>query len=101
MGFSQLHLNKNTSLQVTKTKLDSLQRAGVELMIHMCPNCHIQYDRYQPVIEKEYGVEYDMVHMNIAQFVALSMGADPPYKVCGFQTHSVPLEGFLEKAGII
>jgi heterodisulfide reductase subunit B len=100
MGFSQLHLNKNTSLQVTKTKLDSLQRAGVELMIHMCPNCHIQYDRYQPVIEKELGVEYDMVHMNIAQFVALSMGADP-YKVCGFQTHSVPLEGFLEKAGII
>jgi heterodisulfide reductase subunit B len=49
----------------------------------MCPNCHIQYDRYQPVIEKEYGVEYDMVHMNIAQLVALSMGADP-YKVCGF-----------------
>jgi heterodisulfide reductase subunit B len=41
-----------------------------------------------------------MVHMNIAQFVALSMGADP-YKVCGFQTHSVPLEEFLEKNGII
>jgi heterodisulfide reductase subunit B len=77
MGFSQLHLNKKTSLQVTKTKLDSLQKAGVELMLHMCPNCHIQYDRYQPVIEKEFGVKYDMVHMNIAQFVALSMGADP------------------------
>lgn len=100
MGFAQLHLNKNTSLQVTKTKLDSLQRAGVELMIHMCPNCHIQYDRYQPVIEREFGVKYDTVHMNVAQFVALSMGADP-YKVCGFQTHSVPLEGFLEKYGII
>ncbi|WP_235284300.1 hypothetical protein [Methanosarcina sp. 1.H.A.2.2] len=52
-------------------------------MLHMCPNCQIQYDRYQPVIEKEYGVEYDMVHMNIAQLVALSMGADP-YKVCSF-----------------
>ncbi|WP_440947532.1 hypothetical protein ACSAZL_04480 [Methanosarcina sp. T3] len=51
MGFSQLHLNKNTSLQVTKTKLDSLQRAGMELMIHMRPNCHIQYDRYQPVLQ--------------------------------------------------
>jgi len=37
-----------------------------------------------------------MVHMNIAQFVALSMGAHP-YKVCGFQTHSVPLEEFLKK----
>ena len=69
-------------------------------MIHMCPNCHIQYDRYQPVIEEEFDVKYDMVHMNIAKFVALSMGADP-YKVCGFQTHSVPLEEFLEIHGII
>ncbi|MDD3317117.1 MAG: heterodisulfide reductase-related iron-sulfur binding cluster [Methanosarcina sp.] len=100
MGFSQLHLNKKTSLQVTKTKLDSLQKAGVELMLHMCPNCHIQYDRYQPVIENEFDVKYDMVHMNIAQFVALLMGADP-YKVCGFQTHSVPLEEFLEKYGVM
>jgi heterodisulfide reductase subunit B1 len=100
MGFAQLHLNKKTSLQVTKAKLDSLQKAGVELLIHMCPNCHIQYDRYQPVIEREFGVKYNTVHMNIAQFVALSLGADP-YKVCGFQTHSVPLEGFLEKYGII
>ncbi|WP_235281853.1 heterodisulfide reductase-related iron-sulfur binding cluster [Methanosarcina mazei] len=48
MGFSQLHLNKNTSLQVTKTKLDSLQRAGVELMIHMCPNCHIHTTATSP-----------------------------------------------------
>ncbi|KKG16102.1 hypothetical protein EO98_13450 [Methanosarcina sp. 2.H.T.1A.6] len=100
MGFSQLHLNKSTSLQFTKTKFDSLQRAGVELMIHMCPNCHIQYDRYQPVIEKEFGVKYDMVHINIAQLVALSMGADP-YKVCGFYTQSVPLEGFLVRTGIL
>ncbi|KKG73095.1 hypothetical protein [Methanosarcina mazei] len=98
MGFSQLHLNKGTSLQVTKTKLNSLQRAGVELMIHMCPNCNIHTTATS--LLKEFGVEYDMVHMNIAQFVALSMGADP-YKVCGFQTHSVPLECFLEKAGII
>lgn len=100
MGFSQLHLNKNTSLLVTKAKLDSLKNAGVELMLHMCPNCHIQYDRYQPVIEKEFGVEYDTVHMNIGQFVALALGADP-YKVCGFQTHSVPLEEFLERIGAI
>ena len=73
MGFSQLHLNKDTSLQVTKTKLDSLQRAGVELMLHMCPNCQIQYDRYQPVIEKEFGVKYDLVHMTVLQYLQLML----------------------------
>lgn len=100
MGFSQLHLHRETSLQVTQTKLESLRKAGVKLLIHMCPNCQIQYDRYQPVIEREFGNDYDFVHMNIAQFAALALGADP-YKVCGLQTHSVPLESFLEKYGII
>ncbi|MDD4497497.1 MAG: CoB--CoM heterodisulfide reductase iron-sulfur subunit B family protein [Methanosarcinaceae archaeon] len=100
MGFAQLHIHKDTSLKVTQTKLESLRKAGVELLLHMCPNCHIQYDRCQPVIEKEFGSEYDFVHMNIAQFAALALGADP-YKVCGLQTHSVPLESFLEKYGII
>ncbi|AKB33604.1 CoB--CoM heterodisulfide reductase subunit B [Methanosarcina siciliae C2J] len=23
----------------------------MELMLHMCPNCHIQYDRYQPALQ--------------------------------------------------
>ncbi|WP_268767405.1 heterodisulfide reductase-related iron-sulfur binding cluster, partial [Methanosarcina mazei] len=55
MGFSQLHLNKNTSLQVTKTKLDSLQRAGVELMIHMCPNCHIHTTATSLLLKKSLG----------------------------------------------
>ncbi|MDF1533048.1 MAG: CoB--CoM heterodisulfide reductase iron-sulfur subunit B family protein [Methanosarcinaceae archaeon] len=98
-GFSQRHINRKTSLEVTHAKLESLKNAGVELVIHMCPNCQIQYDRYQPVIEKEFETKYDFVHMNIAQFVALALGADPG-KVCGFQIHSVPLDKFLNRIGI-
>ncbi len=98
-GFSQIHVNRDLSLKVTHAKLESLKEAGVELVLHMCPNCQIQYDRYQPVIEKEYGTKYDFVHMNIGQFVALALGADPE-KVCGFQTHSVPLDEFLERIGV-
>lgn len=100
MGFAQLHIHKETSFQVTKAKLESLKKAGVELLLHMCPNCQIQYDRCQPLIEKEFGNKYPFVHMNIAQFAALALGADP-YKICGLQTHSVPLETFLEKYELI
>ena len=34
--------------------------------------------------------------MNIAQFIALALGADP-YKVLGIQTHTVPIEPLLKK----
>jgi heterodisulfide reductase subunit B len=95
-GFSQRHINRETSLKVTHAKLESLKNADIDLMLHMCPNCQIQYDRYQPVIEKEFGTEYDFVHMHISQFVALALGADPD-KVCGFRTHSVPLDDFLNR----
>jgi len=98
-GFSQIHVNRDLSLKVTRVKLESLKNAGVDLVLHMCPNCQIQYDRYQPVIEKEYGTKYNIVHMNIAQFVALALGADPK-KVCGFKTHSVPLDDFLSRIGV-
>lgn len=93
-GFSQRYVNRKMSLKATHAKLESLKEAGVDLVLHMCPNCQVQYDRYQHVIEKEFSTSYDMVHMNIAQFVALAMGADP-WKVCGFQTHSVDLGDFI------
>jgi heterodisulfide reductase subunit B len=93
-GFSQRYVNREMSLKATHAKLESLKRAGVKLVLHMCPNCQVQYDRYQPVIEKEFGEEYDMVHMNIAQFTALALGGDP-WQVCGFQTHSVDLSDFI------
>ena len=37
--------------------------------------------------------------MNIAQFAALALGADPD-GVCGFKAHSVPLNDFLKKMRI-
>ena len=40
-----------------------------------------------------------LVIENIAQLVALYMGADP-YKVVGIQTHTVNVEPLLDKLGI-
>lgn len=95
-GFSQRYINRKTSLEVTHSKLESLKEMDVELVLHMCPNCQIQYDRYQPAVEKEFNTKYDIIHMNIAQFAALALGADPD-SVCGFKAHSVPLDDFLKK----
>jgi heterodisulfide reductase subunit B len=95
-GFRQRFVNKDYSLEVTKEKLLSLKNQNVDILLHMCPNCQIQYDRYQPVIEKSIGEKIGIYHMNVSQLIALSMGADP-YSVAGIQTHSVKLEPIIKK----
>ena len=62
----------------------------------MCPNCQMQFNRYQSYIEEKLGIEYNIAHLNIAQFIALALGANP-YSVIGIQTHTVPIEPLLTK----
>ncbi|MBV1729735.1 MAG: heterodisulfide reductase subunit B, partial [Methanobacterium sp.] len=94
-GFSQRFANRDLSLSATSDKLLALE-GETDILLHMCPNCQMQLDRYQPVLEKELGRKLNLVHLNIAQLSALAMGADP-YKIAGIQTHSVPVEGLLDK----
>jgi heterodisulfide reductase subunit B len=94
-GFSQRFANRDLSVSATADKLLALE-GEADLLLHMCPNCQMQLDRYQPVVEKEIGRKLNLVHLSVAQMAALGMGADP-YKVLGIQTHSVPVEGLLEK----
>jgi len=95
-GFRQRFTNLDLSLSVTGEKLTSLQENEVDILLHMCPNCQMQFDRYQPTIEKRLDTKFDIVHLNISQFIALAIGADP-YKVLGVQTHTVPVDPILKK----
>jgi len=95
-GFRQRFTNLDLSLSVTTDKLLSLKKNNVDILIHMCPNCQMQFDRYQPKIEEMLDTKFNIVHLNISQFIALAMGADP-YKVIGVQTHTVPVDPILEK----
>lgn len=94
-GFSQRFANRDLSVSATADKLLALE-GEADMLLHMCPNCQMQLDRYQPVLEKELGRKLNLVHLSVAQMAALGMGADP-YKVLGIQTHSTPVEGLLEK----
>ncbi len=95
-GFRQRYMNKDLSLAVTAEKLMSLKENDVDILLHMCPNCQLQFDRNQKVIGESLGTEFNIICLNVAQFLALALGADP-YKVVGIQTHTVPVEPILEK----
>jgi heterodisulfide reductase subunit B1 len=95
-GFRQRFTNKEISLAVTAEKLHTLKENDVEILLHMCPNCQMQFDRYQPYIEEKLETKFNIFHLNISQFIALALGADP-YKVLGIQTHTVPIEPLLKR----
>ncbi len=94
-GFSQRFANRDLSLSATRDKLYALE-GKADVLLHMCPNCQMQFDRYQPVLEKELGRKIGLIHLNIAQLAALAMGADP-YEVVGIQTHTIPVEDLIDK----
>jgi len=99
-GFRQRFVNRDLSLKVTAEKLLTLKDENVDILVHMCPNCQMQFDRYQPFIAKDLNMEFNIFHLNIVQFIAFVMGADP-YKVIGIQTHTVPIEPLIEKVEAI
>ncbi len=99
-GFRQRYMNKDLSFSVTAEKLLSLKENEVDILLHMCPNCQIQFDRNQKVIGESLNTEFNIICLNISQFVALAFGADP-YKVVGIQTHTVPVEPVVDKIKLI
>lgn len=95
-GFRQRYLNKDLSLSVTDEKLLSLKENDVDILLHMCPNCQMQFDRNQKYIGRSQATEFNIMHLNISQLVALALGADP-YRVVGVQTHTVSLDPILKE----
>ncbi|MGZ7067955.1 MAG: heterodisulfide reductase-related iron-sulfur binding cluster, partial [Methanobacterium sp.] len=95
-GFRHRYMNKELSFRVTAEKLMSLKENDVDILLHMCPNCQLQFDRSQKIIGESLGMEFNIICLNISQFLALALGADP-YKVVGIQTHTADVEPILDR----
>jgi len=97
-GFRQRFVNPSISVGVTQKKLHRLAEEKVDVLVHMCPNCHVQFDRYSDIISASTGEEFPFVHLHVQQLLALALGADPE-TVVGIQSHSQDVEPFLERIG--
>ena len=97
-GFRQRFVNPSISVAVTQQKLRRLAAENVDVVVHMCPNCHTQFDRFHDIISASAHEEYPFVHLHVQQLLALALGADPEKDV-GVQSHSQDLEPLLERIG--
>ena len=94
-GFRQRYSNPELSFTATADKMNAIADEDVDIMVHLCPNCHIQFDRYQHLIGEREGRDFRAIHLNISQFIALAMGGDFD-KVIGVKAHTVPIDSVIK-----
>ncbi len=68
--------HSDDSMRMLAEKLEAIQESGADAILNICPFCHLQFDGGQKQINKEYGTNYNIPVINIAQVTAFCMGMD-------------------------
>ncbi|MCL2032772.1 MAG: CoB--CoM heterodisulfide reductase subunit B [Methanomassiliicoccaceae archaeon] len=73
-----------TALKFTKTNLEIMKNAGAEMIVDVCPFCHLQFDASQ----KDSGFAFPVLHLS--QLYGIAMGMDA--KDLGLDAHITPVK---------
>lgn len=83
--------------QVLKKKMDSINKAGADVICVNCPACFQQFDTKQRDLSKKFEANYDIPVLYLTELLALGMGASPDD--IGLKFHRTRLKNILEKLG--
>jgi len=72
-----------TAMKFTKANLDNMKNSGAEMIIDVCPFCHLQFDSGQ----KDSGSALPVLHLS--QLFGIAMGMDA--KDLGLNAHATPV----------
>jgi heterodisulfide reductase subunit B len=73
-----------TSLKFTKANLEIMRNGGAEMIVDVCPFCHLQFDAGQ----KEFGSNLPVLHLSQLYGIAMGMNA----KDLGLDVHVTPVK---------
>jgi len=95
-GLTQVILHKEEmSLPHCQRKFDSLNEAGPDAVVVICPYCLAQLDRMQHKLAHREVSDYKVPVLHVSQLVALALGVD--VDKLGFGAHAISFERFLKK----
>jgi heterodisulfide reductase subunit B len=72
------------AMKITKEKLDHITEDGSNLILDICPLCHLQYDHGQSLLGN-----YNLPVVHLSQFLGLALQIDR--KMLGFEVHKTPV----------
>ncbi|TFG06830.1 MAG: CoB--CoM heterodisulfide reductase subunit B [Promethearchaeota archaeon] len=81
-----------------KRKLDSINKAGADIICVNCPACFQQFDTQQRDLSKKYESDYNIPVLYLTEILALAMGISPDD--IGLKFHRTRLKAVLEKLGL-
>ncbi|MHA1805069.1 MAG: CoB--CoM heterodisulfide reductase iron-sulfur subunit B family protein [Promethearchaeota archaeon] len=84
--------------QILKKKLDSISKAGADVIVVNCPACFQQFDTKQRDLSKKFDANYDIPVLYLTELLALGMGINPDE--IGLKFHRVRVKSALEKIGL-
>jgi heterodisulfide reductase subunit B len=62
------------SLKMLGEKLQAIQSSGAEVILDICPFCHLQFDSGQKMVNEKYGCDFNIPVIHISQLTAFAMG---------------------------
>ncbi len=76
----------DVALKMAEEKLNYLDEVEVDLILDVCPFCHLQYDRGQKDLGRD--KQYPVLHLS--QLYGMAFGMDR--KLLGFELHDTPVD---------
>jgi heterodisulfide reductase subunit B len=74
------------ALDMTKQKLENIEKVGANVIVNPCPFCHLQYDRGQEDLKWKKKIPV----LHLSQLYGLALGVDE--KKLGFSDHTTPVK---------
>jgi heterodisulfide reductase subunit B len=88
----------DVALDFTRDKLTNMTAAGADVIVNVCPFCHLQFDVGQTEIKKKFGDEFQIPVFHLAQFLGLAMGYAP--EDLTVDVHQICVDPALEKCNL-
>lgn len=94
-GLHRYMADKGYSRKTFRKKFQSLAEVRPDIIVTQCPGCTFNMDYLQENVLEELKMENSIPVLNIAELLALLMGAEP--ETIGLDMHAIDLEPFLKK----
>jgi len=97
-GYPLVGVNDENSAAMVGTHTLEAKENGADCMVTPCPLCHMNLDGVQPQAGEQRDTRIRMPVLHMTQLIGLALGIDPPD--LGFDRHTVPVKGVLDKLGL-